>query len=137
MKNVIGFFGGLIFAVGLVISGMTNPTKVIGFLDIFGSWDYALAFVMGGAVLVNLITFKIILRRKPLYNKSYELPSSNNNVTLSLLFGSVLFGVGWGLVGICPGPSIVNLVTLNPNAYLFVGAMIMGMLIHKLIKKKL
>lgn len=135
MKNFIALISGLLFSVGLVVSGMTNPKKVIGFLDIFGDWDYTLGFVMGGAVLVNLILFTYILKRDPVYHDSHDLPKSDTNITFSLIIGSAIFGVGWGLVGICPGPGIVNLVTLQPNSILFVGAMIVGMLIYKSLDK--
>lgn len=137
MKNIIALAGGLIFSIGLVVSGMTDPKKVIGFLDVFGEWDYALAFVMGGAVFVNLIFFTFILKRNPVYYKSHDLPKSDTSITSSLVIGSAMFGVGWGLVGICPGPGIVNLVTLQSNSILFVGAMIVGMLIYKYTQKYL
>lgn len=91
MKNIIALVGGVIFAVGLVVSGMTDPKKVIGFLDIFGEWDYALAFVMGGAVLVNLILFTSILKRDPVYGDSHDLPKSDTNITSSLVVGSAMF----------------------------------------------
>ncbi len=131
MKNLIGLIGGLLFSVGLVVSGMINPKKVIGFLDAFGDWDMSLAFVMGGAVIVNLIVFRLILKREPVYNDKHNLPASNRHITKRLVIGSVLFGIGWGLVGICPGPAIVNLVTLQKNAVLFVAAMLVGMLAFK------
>ena len=131
MKNVVGFVGGIIFSIGLIISGMINPNVVIGFLDLFRDWDYALAFVMGGAVIVNIIAFPLIMKREPVCHDSHALPSSNTNITASLVIGSALFGLGWGLVGICPGPGIVNLVTLKSEAFLFVGAMIVGMAVYK------
>jgi hypothetical protein len=130
MKNVMSLFSGIIFAIGLVVSGMTDPKKVIGFLDIFGQWDYSLAFVMGGAVAVNLILFKWILSRKPLFNDKHDLPIKSN-VDARLLTGSVMFGVGWGLVGICPGPSVVNLVTGNSSAIIFFIAMAAGFYLEK------
>jgi uncharacterized membrane protein YedE/YeeE len=130
MKNLIGLVAGLFFGIGLVVSGMTNPSKVIGFLDIFGEWDYSLAFVMGGAVLVNLILFKLILNRKPILEDSHSLPSKFK-IDKRLISGAALFGIGWGLVGICPGPGIVNLVTLNFNAIIFIISMIVGMAIFK------
>lgn len=130
MKNLIGLVAGLVFGIGLVISGMTNPSKVIGFLDIFGDWDYSLAFVMGGAVLVNLILFKLILKRKPVLEDSHSLPTKFE-IDKRLISGSALFGIGWGLVGICPGPGIVNLVTLNFNAVIFIISMVVGMAIFK------
>ena len=130
MKILIGLMAGFIFGVGLVLSGMTNPSKVIGFLDIFGHWDYSLAFVMGGAVLVNIVFFQLILKKKPVLESCHSLPTKMK-VDRPLVLGSALFGVGWGLVGICPGPGIVNLVTLDLKAIVFVGSLILGMLIFK------
>lgn len=134
MKGIIvGLVSGVIFSFGLVYSGMTNPAKVIGFLDIFGAWDSSLAFVMGGAVCFNLISFHFIFKRKnPIFEKSFDLPAKKD-VDNKLLIGATVFGVGWGLIGICPGPSIVNLVTLHLNSFLFVASMIVGMLVFKLL----
>ena len=129
----IGLVSGIIFSFGLVFSGMTNPEKVIGFLDIFGKWDPSLAFVMGGAVIFNLISFHFILKRKaPLFEQSFDLPLKVE-IDKKLIIGASIFGVGWGLIGICPGPSIVNLVTLNLNSFLFVGSMIIGMFVFKVL----
>ena len=136
MKILIAILSGIIFSVGLVVSGMVNPNKVIGFLDILGDWDYALAFVMGGAVIVNLILFPFILKKKPLCDNQHYLPT-NKDVNKKLIIGSALFGIGWGLVGICPGPGIVNLVTLETKALVFVGAMISGMFVFRLVEGKL
>lgn len=131
MKNIISFVAGMIFAVGLVISGMTDPEIVIGFLDIFGSWNYSLGFVMVGAVVVNLILFRYILKRKkPIFENDFSLPNTKI-IDKDLVIGSILFGIGWGLVGICPGPAIVNLVTFSMPALIFFAAMIFGMLIYK------
>ena len=135
MKSLIAIVGGVLFSIGLVISGMINPNKVIGFLDIFGNWDYALAFVMGGAVIVNLILFPFILKKKPLCDETHHLPS-NKQVDKKLIIGSALFGIGWGLVGICPGPGIVNLVTFDTKALAFVGAMIVGMFAYRFLESK-
>ena len=130
MKNLVGLLTGTTLGIGLVISGMTNPKKVEGFLDIFGDWDYSLAFVMGGAVLTNLILFKFILNRKPLYDFNHNLPAKFK-IDKELVAGSAMFGVGWGLVGVCPGPGIVNLITLNTNAYVFIASMLIGMVTFK------
>ena len=128
---LVGLVSGVIFSFGLVFSGMTNPAKVIGFLDIFGNWDPSLAFVMGGAVCFNFISFRLILKLdKPLFGKGFDFPSKKG-IHKNLLFGATIFGVGWGLIGICPGPSIVNLVTLNLNSFLFVVSMIGGMIAYK------
>ncbi len=131
MKNVISFVAGIIFSVGLVISGMTNPQKVIGFLDILGQWDYTLAFVMVGAIGVNLVTFTFIKKRGNSWcGDTLDLPKAKL-IDSKLIAGSALFGIGWGLLGVCPGPGIVNLVTLNPIAIAFVVSMVVGMLLFK------
>ncbi|MDC1173925.1 YeeE/YedE family protein [Bacteriovoracaceae bacterium] len=134
MKNIISLISGIIFAIGLVISGMVNPEKVIGFLDIFREWDYSLAFVMGGAIGVNLLFYKLVLSKKPLFADAHSLPL-NKSIDKKLIIGSALFGIGWGLAGICPGPGIVNLVTLKTGAFWFVGSMLVGMGSYKLIFK--
>ena len=131
MRLLISYFSGVVFSVGLVISGMTNPNKVIGFLDIFGNWDASLAFVMGGAVILNLFTFHIIKKRKkPVFTKGFEWPNAKE-IDSKLIIGSSLFGVGWGISGICPGPGIVNLTLLNTNAVVFIISMISGMILYK------
>ncbi|WP_417335772.1 DUF6691 family protein [Halobacteriovorax marinus] len=130
MMNVVALLSGFLFAIGLVISGMTNPKKVIGFLDIFGSWDYSLAFVMIGAIAINVLTFNFVKRKKPLFSLDFILPLKKS-VDSRLIIGASLFGIGWGLVGICPGPGIVNLMSLNSSAALFVVSMVAGMYLFK------
>ncbi|MEX1099477.1 MAG: DUF6691 family protein, partial [Bacteriovoracaceae bacterium] len=126
MKFLTSFLAGAVFSVGLVISGMTNPNIVIGFLDIFGNWDMRLLFVMGGAVGVNIIFFNTILKReKPLFSQAFSLPTKQD-LDKKLILGSAIFGIGWGVMGICPGPGIVNLVTLRPLFLIFVAAMFAG-----------
>jgi len=135
MSNIISLISGIVFAIGLGVSGMVNPQKVIGFLDIFGSWDYALAFVMGGAVLVNLITFKLISKQgKPVYEKDFNIPTSKL-IDKKLIIGAIMFGAGWGILGMCPGPAIVNIVQLDSVVFTFIGSMIVGMLAHKVFTK--
>lgn len=135
MKSIItSFLSGIIFAIGLVVSGMTNPEKVKGFLDILGNWDISLAFVMVGAIFLNFFTFRKITRNKPLFANTHFLPE-RNDFDLKLILGATLFGIGWGLLGICPGPGIVNLVTLDTNAIIFVLSMTTGMFIFKLFEK--
>lgn len=135
MKSLItSFLSGIIFAIGLVISGMTNPEKVKGFLDILGNWDISLAFVMVGAIFLNFFTFRKITKNKPLFANTHFLPE-RNDIDLKLILGATLFGIGWGLLGICPGPGIVNLVTLDTNAIIFVLSMTTGMFIFKLFEK--
>lgn len=134
MGLILSLISGIIFAVGLVVSGMVNPDKVIGFLDIFGNWDYALMFVMVGAVVFNFISFKIVTRNKPWFGEKHFLPT-NFDIDKKLVIGSALFGIGWGTLGICPGPGIVNLVTLNPTAFLFVGSMAVGVILFRYTEK--
>jgi uncharacterized protein len=118
---------GLLFAVGLGISGMTLPTKVIGFLDFFGDWDPSLAFVMGGAVAVHLVLHRLILRRPdPVLGGGFRLPA-RGEIDGRLVGGSALFGIGWGMGGFCPGPALVGLVTFLPGVLVFVGGMVLGM----------
>jgi uncharacterized membrane protein YedE/YeeE len=131
---IISLFAGALFAVGLVISGMSNPEKVIGFLDLFGNWDYSLLFVMGGAVGVNFVTFRILTKKKPFCAPAHFLPTKTS-VDKNLLVGSALFGIGWGILGFCPGPAIVNLVTLSPSVLIFVSSMLIGMIAYKFTEK--
>ncbi len=125
---IASFLSGLVFGAGLLISGMTEPEKVLGFLDIFGAWDATLAFVMGGAVAVTATGFALARRRgAPLLATTYNWPTCND-LDAPLVAGAVLFGIGWGLVGICPGPAIVNLAGLSLPIIVFVAAMISGMI---------
>jgi hypothetical protein len=122
------FVCGLIFGAGLLISGMTQPEKVLGFLDIFGAWDATLAFVMAGAVAVASIGF-VLARRStaPVLAAKFCWPE-RRDVDAPLVAGAILFGIGWGLVGICPGPALVNLAGLSLPIVVFVAAMVLGML---------
>ena len=121
------FCSGLIFGLGLLISGMNEPEKVLGFLDFFGAWDATLAFVMAGAVIVTGAGFALARRRSaPLFAVKFAWPS-RNDIDAPLLIGSALFGVGWGLSGICPGPALVNLEGLTAPIVVFVAAMVVGM----------
>lgn len=136
-KNLISFLVGLLFAIGLGISGMTNPQKVLSFLDIFGSWDPSLMFVMIGAIGTHLVAFKLITKRKaPMLDEKFHIPT-NKKIGARLIIGSVLFGAGWGLAGFCPGPAIVSLATEQTSVAIFVLSMIAGMIIFKLFETKL
>ena len=129
MKGLIALACGIIFGVGLAMSGMTDTAKVIGFLDIFGQWVPDLAFVMGGAVLVTVTLFRFVLRRKaPLLANSFALPTTTT-LDARLLSGAALFGIGWGIYGYCPGPAIAALTYLNVDTAIFVVAMLAGMTI--------
>jgi len=123
---------GLVFGLGLWISGMANPQKVLGFLDVAGRWDPTLAFVMAGAVAVTLATFGPLLRRSaPLLAREFSVPNLRS-IDAKLVIGSALFGAGWGIAGYCPGPGITALASMSAEAGVFVAAMIAGGLLHRL-----
>ena len=129
LRALVAFLAGALFAAGLVIGGMTQPAKVIGFLDFFGDWDPSLVFVMGGAVAVHFVLYRLILRRGgPLLGGAFEIPQ-RRDLSPSLLAGAALFGVGWGLGGYCPGPGLVSLLSGSTHALGFVGGMLGGFLI--------
>lgn len=135
-NNLVSLVVGLIFAFGLAISGMTQPAKVIGFLDIFGQWDPSLIFVMGGSVLVHFFTYRLIRKRKtPLISTEWHLPT-RTEITPTLMIGATLFGVGWGLGGYCPGPAMTSLMSFSPRPFIFVVSMILGMMLFKLYNNK-
>jgi uncharacterized membrane protein YedE/YeeE len=130
------FVCGLIFGAGLLISGMTEPEKVLGFLDIFGAWDATLAFVMAGAVAVAAFGFAVARRRSaPVFSTKFAWPD-RADIDAPLVAGSVLFGIGWGLVGICPGPALVNLAGVSLPIVVFVVAMLLGMLGFELWRRR-
>ncbi len=131
LGNVFAFVFGGLFSIGLLVSGLANPQKVIGFLDFFGDWDPSLAFVMLGAIMLCMLPFQRAIRNpQTLFNEKIELPQ-NNQIDSKLILGAVLFGVGWGLTGICPAPSI-SLIGLGYWEVLyFVGAMCCGIWIHR------
>jgi uncharacterized membrane protein YedE/YeeE len=117
---------GLIFGLGLCVSEMVNPARVVGFLDVFGRWDATLAFVMGGALAITALAFPLVMRRaRPVLVGHFSLPTKKS-VDTPLIAGSVLFGIGWGLAGLCPGPAITALASLSPSVVMFVIAMVAG-----------
>jgi uncharacterized protein len=124
---IASFVCGLIFGAGLLISGMNDPLKVLGFLDIFGAWDATLAFVMAGAVAVSSIGFALARRRGAPLLARRSLWPDRTDINAPLLIGGALFGIGWGLVGFCPGPALVNLAGLSFPVIAFVVAMAAGM----------
>ena len=135
MNTLVSFAAGLIFGFGLVFSGMTDPGKVKGFLDVAGLWDPSLAFVMAGAVLVAAAAFRLAGRRgRTFFGHALELPS-RRDLDARLVLGSVVFGVGWGLGGFCPGPAVVSFASGVGPAALFVGAMLAGMLIFAVLER--
>jgi len=124
------FVCGLIFGVGLMLSGMAQPTKVLNFLDLFGTWDASLALVMAAALAVSSMGYALAKRRaRPYFAPQMQMPGSTG-IDTPLVLGSVLFGLGWGLVGLCPGPALVNLATFSPQVIIFVVAMAAGMILH-------
>lgn len=126
------FASGLLFGLGLVVSQMINPAKVIGFLDLAGDWDPSLALVMATAVAVTIPFFSLILKReRPLFEAKFSLPEKTD-LDLRLVSGAALFGIGWGLAGLCPGPALVGVTSLNSSVLIFVAAMSLGMLLHYL-----
>jgi uncharacterized protein len=130
MNALSAFAAGLVFGVGLIVSGMTDPGKVIGFLDVFGNWDPSLAFVMGGAILVGFFAFTLAQRRaKTFLGGAMHLPQ-RRDIDNRLVGGSLLFGIGWGLAGFCPGPALVSFASGVDKAAIFVAAMLGGMLIY-------
>lgn len=129
-KNLFAYLSGLLFGVGLVVAGMVQPDKVIGFLDFFGEWDASLMFVMGGAVAVHFVLFRVITRRaSPLFDARFHIPT-RSDLDPKLVTGAAIFGIGWGLGGFCPGPGFASLATgaLAPIAFLV--AMTAGMLVQ-------
>ncbi len=134
MSFLINLVIGLIFGLGLVISGLANPEKVLNFLDITGNWDPSLALVMGAAVVTTFIGFRMVFaRKKPLCAINFDVPS-NRKPDRSLVIGAILFGIGWGLGGICPGPAITTMGLAATGTLIFVPAMIAGMLIARKVK---
>ena len=130
MIAIAALLSGLVFGLGLIVSGMGNPAKVQNFLDIFGSWDPSLGLVMGGAIAVVLLAFTWAKRRKTsVLGEPMQLPTSSV-VDRKLLTGAALFGAGWGLAGFCPGPAVMNLATLRFEVWLFVAAMLAGMVLQ-------
>jgi uncharacterized membrane protein YedE/YeeE len=135
MPIIASLFCGLIFGAGLLISGMVQPAKVLGFLDIFGAWDPTLAVVMAAALAVSIPGFMLAGRRSHPLLSAQSLWPSKTQIDSPLLIGAGLFGIGWGLVGLCPGPALENLATLSPAVIVFVAAMAGGMALHDFWQK--
>ena len=132
-KNVLIFVSGLLFALGLGLSGMTDANKVVAFLNITGEWDPSLAFVMVGAIGINVLLFRQITNRKqPLFAELFQIPT-RTEIDFRLIGGSALFGIGWALGGICPGPGIVSMVTFSSGNLMFVLSLIVGMLTFQFV----
>jgi uncharacterized membrane protein YedE/YeeE len=130
MSAAAAFASGLVFGLGLILSGMSDPGKVIGFLDVTGTWDPSLAFVMGGAILVGFFAFRLAGRRAQAFlGGAMQLPK-RRDIDNRLVGGSLLFGIGWGLAGFCPGPALVSFASGVDKAAVFVAAMLGGMLVY-------
>ncbi|WP_138435552.1 YeeE/YedE family protein [Marinobacter shengliensis] len=133
--HIASLFAGLIFGLGLIVSGMANPEKVLGFLDIAGAWDPSLAFVMGGAVIVGLVAFTIARRRTLSFlGFNIKLPT-NTQIDKRLIVGSMMFGVGWGIAGFCPGPALVAFGAGEIKAVVFVASMVTGMILFEIAER--
>jgi uncharacterized membrane protein YedE/YeeE len=132
MSKLTSLICGIIFGIGLVISEMINPSKVLGFLNFFGDWDPSLAFVMLGALIISSPFFHLFKNnKKPIFTESFSY-SNNKEINKNLIIGSSLFGAGWGLIGLCPGPAIASLALFNINSAVFVIAMFVGFYLVKL-----
>ena len=137
MKNTITFLAGLIFGLGLIVSGMTNPANIIGFLDIAGDWNPSLALVMVGGISITFFAFRYIANKKlTLFNEPVHLPGTTQ-LSKELVIGSLLFGAGWALAGFCPGPALVALGSGSKQAGIFVLAMLVGMYGHDIFYTRL
>ena len=136
MATLMSLLAGLVFGIGLIVSGMADPAKVLGFLDLAGAWDPSLAFVMAGAIAVGVLGFAVAKRRrKSLLGLPMQLPGAGA-VDRKLVLGGLLFGIGWGLAGFCPGPALVALGMGSAKAVVFVIAMLAGMALHAFFQKK-
>ena len=135
MAALFALFSGLVFGLGLILAGMTEPLKVKGFLDLAGAWDPSLALVMGGAIAVGVVAFARAARRQTTWTGApMDIPAIGR-IDGRLLLGGVMFGVGWGIAGFCPGPALVALGSGLPQAGVFVVAMLVGMVLHDLLAR--
>lgn len=135
-ENLVASISGLLFGVGLVVAGMTQPQKVVGFLDFFGNWDPALIFVMGGAVTLHIVTYHLVRKRPtPILATKWNVPTKTE-ITKALIIGAILFGAGWGLAGFCPGPAVTSLASFDQSVVVFVASMLSGMLLFKIVDQK-
>ncbi|MBD8722112.1 MAG: YeeE/YedE family protein [Massilia sp.] len=136
MRILMALITGLVFGIGLIVAGMTNPAKVLGFLDLAGRWDPSLALVMAGAILVALPAFRVAARRRQsLLGEPMQLPTATR-IDRRLVLGSLAFGAGWGLAGFCPGPALASLATGAVQPLIFCAAMLAGMGIFELIERR-
>ena len=135
MQLLMALFAGLVFGLGLIVSGMTDPSKVIGFLDLAGAWDPSLALVMGGAIGVGLMAFRFArTRSQALLGGPMQLPTARQ-IDRRLVLGGLTFGIGWGLAGFCPGPALASLATGGSKPLIFTAAMLVGMVIFEVLER--
>lgn len=134
--RITEFLVGLIFGVGLILAGMTDPGKVLGFLDLAGAWDPSLALVMGGAIAVGVFAFTLTKNRSRSFLGATLRMPTQQRIDRRLILGSLLFGAGWGLAGFCPGPALVSMAAGQNKAILFVGFMLIGMLIFEVAERR-
>lgn len=136
MAIIFAILAGIIFGAGLTLSDMINPARVLNFLDIAGSWDPTLIFVMVGGLAIATLGYSLVFqRRSPLFSDKFNLPTAQQ-IDLPLVGGSALFGVGWGLAGICPGPALADLATLEPRVLLFIVTMLAGMILANALRDR-
>lgn len=131
-KNLIALICGLVFGAGLTVAQMVDPHKVLNFLDVFGQWDASLAFVMGGGLFIYILGYQLLIKKmkKPILSHAFELPT-NKQVDKKLIIGAGIFGIGWGVAGVCPGPAIANLSFGNEKILVFILIMFIGMFAAK------
>jgi uncharacterized membrane protein YedE/YeeE len=135
MRILAGLCSGLLFGAGLALSGMINPAKVLNFLDLAGRWDPSLAFVMAGAVAVASVGFRLVLGRgRPLFDTAFHLPTKAD-IDGPLLLGAAVFGIGWGLIGLCPGPAVASLLLGSSGVLVFVPAMLVGLMAARMLAR--
>ncbi|MFQ3787922.1 DUF6691 family protein [Halomonas sp. A29] len=126
MKTLMGYIAGLLFGLGLALAGMTDPARVLGFLDLFGAWDPTLMFVLGGAVVTTFTGYRLVFRReRPMVGETFQLPS-RQDLDARLMGGAALFGIGWGLSGYCPGPAIASIAGMTAPLFAMLIAMVAG-----------
>lgn len=136
MKNIVSVMAGILFGFGLALAHMTNPAKIIDFLDFSGNWDPTLALVLGGAVLVTLVSFRFILRRaKPVFDTQFQLPT-RHDIDARLVGGAAIFGIGWGLAGLCPGPGVAAIAQGAWQPLVFVAGLALGMLAFRYARQQ-
>ncbi len=137
MPIISSILAGMIFGAGLALSDMVNPARVLNFLDIAGNWDPTLIFVMASGLAVTTLGYSVVFRRRsPVFADKFNLPTQRQ-IDLPLVGGAALFGVGWGLAGICPGPALTDLAILEPKVLLFVAAMLIGMILASIWRDRL